>query len=150
MFFGYAYHRPLIRSLAPGLDLGIAKLPQISASSKPVNFANYWLETVAKQSPHPNEAWAFVQFAATADNVKSFLKRTQKPTALRALIAEQRQDDILITWADQTLTAQSWYRGQNPSAAEEAVRTMIDQVVKGEYTSEQVIKLGVEKVNETF
>ncbi len=150
MFFGYAYHLPLIRSLAPGLDLGIAKLPQISASSKPVNFANYWLETVVKQSKHSNEAWAFIQFAATADNVRSFLKRTQKPTALRALISEQRQDDILITWADQTLTAQSWYRGQNPGAAEEAMRAMIEQITKGEYTSEQAIKLGVEKINETF
>ncbi|MDP1709850.1 MAG: extracellular solute-binding protein, partial [Candidatus Komeilibacteria bacterium] len=149
-FLGYAYHLPLIRSLSPGLDLGIAKLPQISSASKPVNLANYWIESVTKQSTHPNEAWAFVQFAASADNVKTFLKRAQKPTALRALISEQRLDDTLITWADQILTAQSWYRGKNPQAAEEAFRAMIDQVVKGEYTSEQAINLGVKKINETF
>lgn len=148
--FGYAYHLPFIRSLAPGIDLGIAKLPQISLGSKPVNFANYWIESVAKQSTHKTEAWAFIQFAASAANVRSFLKNAQKPTALRALIAEQRQDDILITFADEVLTAQSWYRGRKPAQAEEAFRAMIDQVARGEKTPEEAINLAAQKVNETF
>lgn len=150
MFFGYAYHLPLIRSLAPGMDLGVSKLPQISSGSRPVNLANYWIETVTKQGTRQNEAWAFIQYAAAAENVRSFLKRTQKPTALRALINEQRQDDILVNFADEVLTAQSWYRGQKPAAAEEAMRVMIDQITKGEATSEEAINLGVQKVNETF
>jgi len=148
--FGYAYHLPFIRSLAPGLDLGIAKLPQISAGSKPVNFANYWIESVTKQSKYQNEAWAFVEFAAKADNVKSFLSKAQKPTALRALIAEQRQDDTLVTFADEVLTAQSWYRGLKPAQAEEAIRVMIDQVARGEQTSEEAINLAAQKVSETM
>lgn len=148
--FGYAYHLPSIRSLAPGMDLGIAKLPQISAGSKPVNFANYWIESVTKQSKYQNEAWSFLQFAASGANVKSFLNRVQKPTALRALIAEQRQDDILVSFADEVLTAQSWYRGKKPAAAEEAFRVMIDQVARGEKTPEEAINLAAQKVNETF
>lgn len=148
--FGYAYHLPFIRSLAPGLDLGITKLPQISAGSKPVNFANYWLESVTKQSKYQNEAWAFVDFATSSANAKSFLERAQKPTALRSLIAEQRQDDTLINFADEVLTAQSWYRGQKPAQADEAIRAMIDQVARGEKTPEEAIDLAVQKVNETF
>lgn len=149
-FFGYNYHLPLVRSLAPGLDLGIAKLPQISAGAKPINFANYWLETVTKQSEHPNEAWAFAQFAASAEQVKTFLKKANRPTALRTLIAEQRQDDTLVNFVDEVLTAQSWYRGKNPQAAEAALRVMIDQVVRGELTAEAAINQAVQKVNETF
>lgn len=149
-FFGYAYHLPQIKSLAPGLDLGITKLPQISNTAPARNLANYWLETVPKQSTHQNEAWAFIQFAAQAENVRPFLKRVQKPTALRALIAEQRQDDNLVTFADQVLTAESWYRGRDPKAAEEAMRTLIDQVVKGETTPEAALNLAAEKINATL
>ncbi len=149
-FFGYAYHLPQIKSLTPGLDLGIARLPQISPTAPAINFANYWLEAVPKQSAHPNEAWAFIQFATQAANVRPFLGRTQKPAALRALIAEQRQDDTLVTFADQVLTAESWYRGRDPKAAEEAMRVLIDQVVKGESAAEAALNVAAEKINATL
>lgn len=150
LFFGYAYHLPLIRSLAPNLNLGIAKLPQIATDGKPVNFANYWLEAVTKQSKHANEAWAFIQFAAAAPPVKLFLKRANKPTALRGLISEQRQNDDLVSFADQVLTARSWYRGKNTAAMEEALRVMIEQVASGKAKPEEAVNLAVQKVNETF
>ncbi len=148
-FFGYNYHLPLIRSLAPGIDLGIAKLPQISETSPAINFANYWVETVTSQSKYQSEAWAFVQFAASPSQAFSFLKRSGKPTALRAIIANQRADDILAPFADQLLSSKSWYRGSNPSAAEEAFRTMIDQVILGSHTPEEAINLAVKKINES-
>ena len=91
-----------------------------------------------------------MDFAASAGNAKSLLERAQKPTALRSLIAEQRQDDTLINFADEVLTAQSWYRGQKPAQADEAIRAMIDQVARGEKTPEEAIDLAVQKVNETF
>lgn len=150
LFFGYAYHLPLIRSLAPNLDLGIAKLPQIATDGKPVNFANYWLEGVTKQSKYQSEAWAFIQFAAAAGQVKSFLKRANKPAALRGLISEQRQSDDLLNFADQVLTARSWYRGKNAAAAEEALRVMIEQVAGGKAKPEEAINLAAQKINETF
>jgi multiple sugar transport system substrate-binding protein len=149
-FFGYAYHLPLIRSLAPNLNLGIAKLPQIATDGKPVNFANYWLEAVTKQSKNPAAAWAFIQFAAGAPQVKSFLNRANKPTALRALISDQRQNDDLVNFADQVLTARSWYRGKNTAAMEEALRVMIEQAASNKAKPEEAVNLAAQKVNETF
>jgi len=149
-FFGYSYHMPLIRSLAPGLDFGIAPLPQIAGTQASVNFANYWVESVTAQSKHQNEAWAFVQFAASQNQVGSFLKRADKPTALRTLIAAQRESGDLSVFANQILTAQSWYRGTNAAASEEAFRVMIDQVVNGEYTAEKAVTIAAQKINETL
>ena len=149
-FFGYSYHLPIIKSLAPNLDLGITKLPQISEESRPINFANYWLESVTKQSRHPVEAWAFVQFASQADNVIDFLTSAGKPTALRTLISEQRSDDSLVNFVDQLLTAQSWYRGQDPAAMEEAFRIMIEEVLSGERSADDAIKDAARKVSETL
>jgi len=149
-FFGYSYHLPLIRSLAPGLDFGIVGLPQIAGAQTSTNFANYWLESVTKQSEHQNEAWAFIDFATQQNQVVSFLNRANKPTALRTLISLQRNDDDMHIFANQILTAQSWYRGSHAAVAEEAFRAMIDQVVNGEYKAEDAITIAAQKINETL
>ena len=41
------------------------------------------------KSEYIDEAWNFIQLAAKAEQVKSYLSKTNKPTALRALINEQ-------------------------------------------------------------
>jgi multiple sugar transport system substrate-binding protein len=49
MFFGYSYHIPFLNAAAPKLNYAIAKVPQI-AGGRQVNYANYWIEGVAKNS----------------------------------------------------------------------------------------------------
>jgi len=149
-FFGYSYHLPLIRSLASGIDLEIAKLPQISTTGRQINIANYWIETVAKQSAHKNEAWGFIQFAASQAGVTPFLTASQKPTALRALISAQRAIDELKPFADQLLTASSWYHGRDAASMENVFRFMISQVVNGTKTPEEAINSAVETINLTY
>ena len=149
-FFGYSYHLPIIRSLAPGIDLGIAKLPQIAAAGKQVNFANYWLEGVTKQSAHPSEAWGFIQFAASERGAGVFLQKSGKPTALRALISSQRNNETLAPFADQLLTAQNWYHGGNPAAMEEALRTAIERVVSGALEPDAAINQAAQSVSLTY
>jgi len=149
-FFGYSYHLPLIRSLGSGLDLGIVKMPQISTTGRQVNIANYWIEAVTKGSLHKNEAWGFIQFATSGPGVASFLNAAQKPTALRALIASQRNIEEMKPFADQLLTSSSWYYGKNTASMEQAMRAMIEQVVNGTLTAEQAIDEAVETINLTY
>jgi len=130
IMFGYSYHIPLIKAAAPRLNFSISKFPQIEGSPPTnINFANYWVETVSKKSSHKNEAWDFIQFMTKADQVKFHLAKTKRPTALRSLIASQRNDDEIGIFADQVLTARSWYRGMNVIAAETAIKEMIDAVI---------------------
>ena len=146
-FFGYSYHLPLIRSLAGSIDLGIAKLPQISATGKQVNIANYWLEAVTKGSPNKSEAWGFIQFASSQAGAASYLTAAQKPTALRALISSQRSNEELKPFADQLLTAKTWYHGNDASGMENVMRIMISQVIDGSSTAEEAINEAAKQIN---
>ena len=110
-FFGYSYHVPYIKNLAPKLNFAVTKAPQIE-NSQEINYANYWAYTVSSKTKYSNEAWNFIQFITTnADNNAKYLEKTQKPAALRSLISSQLEDPTIGAFAAQSLTAQSWYQG---------------------------------------
>lgn len=152
IMFSYAYDLPTIKAQAPKLNFSLAKLPQIEGNPPTnINFANYWVEVVSKKSTHQNEAWDFVQFITKEEQAKSYLEKTKKPTALRSLVAWQRQDNEIGVFADQVLTAKSWYKGKNAQAAEDAIKEMINTVVKntGEKIQD-VINNAAAKVQQTI
>jgi multiple sugar transport system substrate-binding protein len=149
LMFGYSYHLPTIISQAPKLNFGIAKLPQIEGNSS-VNFANYWVETVSDKSKHKSEAWDFIQFATKAEQAKSYLAKTKKPTALRSLIAGQLDDLEVGVFASQVLTAKSWYKGYDSAAMEKIMEEIIDNVASGQMAVDGAINLGVQKAQQTM
>lgn len=149
MMFGYAYDLPTIKAQAPKLNFSVSKLPQIEGSPMEVGFANYWVESVAKKSKYPNEAWDFILFATKADQAKSYLASTNKPTALRSLVATQSEDNELGVFAAQVLTAKSWYHGKNAAAAETAIGEMINNARLGTDKILEVINTGAAKVQQT-
>jgi multiple sugar transport system substrate-binding protein len=149
MMLGYAYHLPTIKSRAPKLNFAIAPLPRIEGSSATANYANYWVETVSKKSKNTEAAWDFLQFAAKAENVKSYLAVAKKPTALRSLVAEQLNDPDLDVFAGQVLTAKNWYHGMDSNAMEEMMAQMIDAAILGEDKLMDVLNLGAQRVQQT-
>jgi multiple sugar transport system substrate-binding protein len=128
IMFGYSYDLATIKAQAPKLNFSVAPLPQIEGNPPTnINFANYWVESVSKKSAHQNEAWDFIQFMTKAEEVKSYLQKTSHPTALRSLVDWQKQQgDQISVFANEVLTAKSWYKGQDEAAAENAMKTMID------------------------
>lgn len=147
-FFGYSYHNTLIRSANSKLNYAIAPVPQIEGG-KTVNFANYWVQSVAKSTKHLDWAWDFVQFAASKEQVTKYLKATKKPTALRGLINSQIEDEVMSIFVGQTLTAQSWYKGKDAQVAEEAFLDLIDAFLSGE-EQENALRDAQNKVNQTL
>jgi len=147
-FFGYSYHYDLIMASNEKMNLGIAPLPQID-DGKTVNYANYWIETVAKSSDDDEWAWDFIEFAVSEDRVDSHLSAANKPTALRSLINDQLEDDILSIFSSQTLTSESWYRGDDAAIAEEAFLDLIDAFLAGD-DQEAALKDAQNKVNQTL
>ena len=147
--FGYAFDLPTVKARAPKMNFGVSSLPQIEGTPTEANFANYWVEGVSKKSKYINESWDFVQFMTKAENVKSYLDRTKKPAALRSLISTQREDAEIGVFADQVLTSKSWYKGYNPTAAEESMAEMVDMVVKDETKIQEAMNLAASRVQQT-
>ena len=147
-FFGYSYHNAFIKTANSKLDFSITPAPQIDGG-KTVNYANYWVETVAKSSEAGDWAWDFIQFAAEEEHVDSYLAASNKPTALRGLISTQLEDEVLSIFSGQTLTADSWYKGSDAQVAEEAFLTLIDGILAGEEL-EVVLKAAQNKVSQSL
>lgn len=149
--FGYNYHLPSIRSRSPKLNFGVAPIPQINPGN-PINYANYWVESVSKKSTHQNEAWDFVIFATNKDNVVSYLKTTKRPTALKELLNSQTDDEDLYPTSIQTLTATNWYQGKNQAATEEALKEMIEilPTAISDKNFSDIIKNTIAKINQTI
>ncbi|MBI4276688.1 extracellular solute-binding protein [Candidatus Uhrbacteria bacterium] len=148
MALGYAYHLPLIRARAPRMNLGWVSVPQVSTEYK-TNYANFWVTSVSKQSPAPNEAWAFILFAATERFATPtfnppylYATMAMRPVALRSLVDRQRadpaQEDMRI-FAESVLTAKNWYRGKDPQGMEATLRQAIQFVVDGTKSSRDAI-----------
>lgn len=165
LMFGYAYMLPQIKTEGPKLNFSIAPLPQIEGNPDTVGFANYWVEAVSKKiltnstnlaqgSAYAKQkldtAWDFIQYATGADQVKYYLAKTKKPTALRALVDSQIDDQEVGVFAEQILTADSWYRGADANAAEKAMKEMIDSAVAGQKALTEVIGTGAQKVQQTI
>lgn len=151
IMFSYAYDLPTIKAQAPKLNFSVAKLPQIEGTPPTnINFANYWIEVVSKKSAVTNEAWDFVQFITKEAQAKLYLDKTKRPTALRSLVAKQKENNEIGVFADQVLTAKSWYRGKNVQAAEDAIAEMIDAVPKNPSDKiQEIVGTGAAKVQQT-
>ncbi|MFZ5364647.1 MAG: ABC transporter substrate-binding protein [Patescibacteria group bacterium] len=148
IFFGYSYHIPVINSRAPKLNYEIASMPQVDEKNR-TNYANYWVETVSKKSKNVSHAWNFIYFATSQTEAEKYLASANRPTALRALINKQLQDPDLDVFADQVLTAKSWYRGKDSEAAESIFKDMVNSVLEGTKLSDAV-KLAVQRIRLTW
>lgn len=124
-FFGYSYHVPIIKAKAPTLNFAVSPMPQINLSS-PVNYANYWVETVFTGSNYTKEAWDFILFLNEEANITDYLKKTKNPTALRSLIKNQQEDPTVAPFVSQVLTANSWHGFNNFSYIEDGMKEIFN------------------------
>jgi len=153
IMFGYSYDLATIKAQAPKLNFSVAPLPQIEGTpATNINFANYWVEGVSKKSAHQSEAWDFIQFMTKAEEVKSYLLKTNHPTALRSLIDWQKQQgDQISVFANEALTAKSWYIGKNEASAENAMKTMVDTAASStDQDLQSIIDTGASQVQQTI
>jgi ABC-type glycerol-3-phosphate transport system substrate-binding protein len=149
IMFGYSYMIPQIKAGNPKMNLVVSKLPQIEGNN-PVNFANYWVETVSQKSRYKNEAWDFILFATEAEQALTYLETTGKVTAIRSLVDMQKEDLEIGAYADQALTAKSWYKGNNANTAEQIMRDQIDAVIGGKIILGEAVEDLSNKLQQTI
>jgi len=107
---------------------------------------------VAKKSKNSDVAWNFIQNTASAQNVKKYLDQNKKPTALRALINDQKNNPDIAPFARQVLTADNWYSGYDFPKAETYMADFINGLVdnKIDLNNEADLKLFIDRINQTY
>lgn len=148
---GYLYHRNQILEQNPGLKITIVPVPDLGGAH--LTMANYWLQTVSKRASADNQAaaWHFLStISLTPDIVKNYLKTSGGLTALRSLVEEQANDEILQPFAKQVLTAKSWYKGYDELTAENIIKTAIKETLANNSSLKDILGRAVEKLNFTL
>ncbi|MCX6784336.1 MAG: extracellular solute-binding protein [Candidatus Komeilibacteria bacterium] len=150
MFLGLASELANLKNRAPKLDIKVAPLPQIAGASTPLNVGQYWVETVSKQTKQPEAAWGLVWFLTQSPNVEKILAKTGQAAALRSLIDQQkRSDQDVSVFAEQSLTAKTWYRGVQPEQMEKIFLELITTLPQAA-NQQQLINQTTERLNQTL
>lgn len=145
MMFNYAYHFKTIKAKSPHLNFAVAPMPQLSNRTNDINYANYWAAAVSKKSQKSKYAWQFLVWMSKKENLQKYVELTNEPVSRRDLIPWQRINPEIGIFADQALSAQSWYQVDN-SAIETIFADMIDNVVMGRATPENAIRTAAKQV----
>lgn len=137
-FIGYPYHASMIRQANPKLDFDIIPMFRPENTTSIPTYASYWVVVVKKPPKTPSEqdklkaelAWHFIFESTQAQNVKSFLYNPDRPrtTALRSLVEEQKNNEVLAPFAQYLLNAQNWYRGYDYELAKKYFLAMLDNI----------------------
>ena len=150
IIFGYNQHRQFIEARRQGkLNYEVVGVPQIEGRPA-VNIARYPIHAVSRKTADVNEAGDFRQFIARRDEVKKYLDRTKRLTALRSLVSDQTSNDELRVFAEQLLTSVSWYHGRDAAAMERAFDEMTTAVLKDNIPPADAAELAAQKIQQTF
>jgi len=126
MMFNYSHQVPVLKSKSSRLNYAVAPMPQASLGDIK-NFANYWGLAVPLGSSNSDEAWKFIAYVASKEGSTSYLNESQRPSARRDLVDIQKDNPDISIFANQSLTAKSWYQVNN-NAIETIFAEMIDNV----------------------
>lgn len=123
MVFGYSYMYEQIKDKIKELnqkgistikesDIKIAPVPQIIdpevSSEKRDAYASYFVETVSRTTKHPAEAWDFLMFMSSKENLAYYNEKTHRPTSRRDMIEDQKVDPVYGVYAEQIGYAESF------------------------------------------
>lgn len=129
-YFGFGFDYDRIKARAPQMNLAVTQMLQLNTGSI-ANVASYWVQSVPKKSKHQNEAWDFVRFLSTPENIKAYSEKTHAPSALRVHNRDQKnEENPLSPFALQVLQAQNWYRGKDYAGGQAAFRDLITNYLK--------------------
>lgn len=145
MMFNYSHQAEILNQKATRLNYAIAPMPQISETDTKT-YANYWAVAVSNKSTVSNEAWKFVSYLASREGASSYLAQTMRPSARRDIIDLQKNDLRLGVFANQALTAKSWYQIDN-FAIESIFAEMTEDVNFGRLSVREALQKAESEVN---
>lgn len=145
MMINYPHHIKTVKGKAPHLNFSVAGAPQLRDRKEDVNYANYWGLTVSDRSLNANIAWKFIDFMLEPENLKKYSQISGLPVSRRDLILVQQSDAELKPFANQIISARSWYQGDS-DVAESIFRDMIQSSMVGEVIPQEALEEAAARV----
>ncbi len=148
MIFDYYSAAADLQKRNPFLNIGLAALPQPAATAAALNYADYWGLAVSKQSRAKTWAWDFIIAITTQPEIsRLYLASTNRPPALRSLIAENLNSPVLAIPSKQALTARSWYEADEEKI-NQIFNNAITGVLNGQFDSGQALQQAQDQVSQ--
>ena len=146
MFIGYSYNIENIKKFTgKSFSFATANLPQLRLET-PMTIANYWGETVSKNSKYPQVAWDFLKYATEKNRLRSYLRNTNRVSALENSINSYTGQIYLAPIAEQVKYSVSWYRS-NTSEVEKIFAKMVNNVLHNNIPYKTAIELAATAIN---
>lgn len=95
-------------------------------------------------------AWNFLVYITNSSQVTSYLNTTARLSARKKILATQKDDPIKGLFANQLLTARSWYHGNDGPAVDGYLSALITSVLEGKTDAQQALNLAAEQVQSTL
>lgn len=146
MMFGYSWTRQNILQKSPRLRFKVVNMPQVKNSILKKNYANYWGYGVYVNSPYRSMAWRFLKFLSEPQNAILYLSTMNYPASQKPILATQQSDEKLGIFANQALTADSWFQ-LDSAIIKEAMVNMIDQRVLSEQSADVSLRKAASEIN---
>lgn len=146
LMFSYSYLKPTLTNKAPFLNYGIAAVPQIDPGKSRVNFANYWAESVSRQTKHAEAAWQFLKFITDPAVLPKYYEAQKQPSSRVSIIEQQLTDPEIGVFAENALSAKSFYKPDS-DALEQIFVQMINDVVLRNISPLEAVGAATQKIN---
>ena len=145
MFIGYSYNINNIKRYTGGrVNFAVANLPQWR-TDEPIVVANYWGETVSKNSKYPQVAWDFINYVSQR-GISSYLRNTGHVAALKGRDDSYKMNQFYWPFYNQTKFSESWYR-LNTAEVEKVFAKMVNNVLRNGIATKTAIDVAVKEVN---
>ncbi|HOX96368.1 MAG TPA: sugar ABC transporter substrate-binding protein [Candidatus Woesebacteria bacterium] len=114
MVIAPSYRAIDIKTINPSLSWQTVSVPQLPDSDT-VNWATYWFEGVSKNSKHPQEAWKFLSFLASAKAQQLLFdsattdREFPQPPANKAVASIAQKNSIVAPYILSMDTARTFY-----------------------------------------
>lgn len=130
MIIAPTWRAPEIKAINPSLSWQTVPVPQLPDSDT-VNWTTFWFEAVGKNSKHPQEAWKFISFLASAKAQQLLFDAATadrgypQPPANKAVATLARNNPVIAPYITSLDTARTFYTAANTRDGKTALNSRL-------------------------
>ena len=130
MIIAPIWRAPEIKAINPSLSWQTVSVPQLPDSDT-VNWTSFWFEAVGKNSKHPQEAWKFVSFLASAKAQQLLFdaatadREFPQPPANKAVASLAQNNPVVAPFITGLDTSHTFYTAGNTRDAKTALNSRL-------------------------